>query len=305
MSDRDLSIIIVNFNTTEITLECLNRLKESVNYCESILKNRIEVIVVDNGSTDDSVEKIKNHHRWVNLLESKTNLGYGGGNNLGLEESVNPYILLLNSDVYVEKDTLIKALEFFQSTPDCDVLGCRLSFQNGQLQPSGGYLPDLYNTAVWMFGFEAIPYIGEFAGPVHPKSEGFFERPRQLEWVTGAFFMMKRKVYEATRGFDPNIFMYMEEVELCMRIKQAGFRVYYNPIFSVTHLVGASSNFNVQKPLIFELKGLVYVFQKHYPNQVPILRLLVYSGCILRIIGFTLFNKPDKRQAYLEALKYV
>lgn len=305
MTELDLSVIIVNYNTPDVTIECLNKLRESANFCEGVLKNKIEVIVVDNASSDDSVQKIKQNHRWVNLIESKTNLGYGGGNNLGLQESVYPYILLLNSDAFVQKDTLLKALQFFQETPDCDVLGCKLTFPDGRFQPSGGYVPDPYNTTLWMLGFESIPFIGEFAGPVHPKSESFFLTPRQLEWVMGAFFMMKRKVYDATKGFDPNIFLYMEEVELCIRFKEQNFKVYYNPLFSITHISGASSASNDQKRLLYELKNLVYVFQKHYPSNVLLVRISIYLGSILRIIGFTILNKPEKRQAYIEAFKYV
>lgn len=305
MSEQDLSIIIVSFNTSAITHLCLTNLKRAVNFCEAKLKNKIEVIVVDNASTDNSVEIIKQNHRWVNLLESKTNLGFSGGNNLGLQESVNPYILLLNSDAYVKDDTLLKAFEFFIENPNCDVLGCALTYENGRFQPSSGYLPKAFNLTLWMLGIDSVPILGNLFNPVHPKSPSFFSKVKKVGWVMGAFLMMKRNVYQTVGGFDQNIFMYAEEVELCIRIKKANFNVYFTPTFLITHLAGASSNFDVQKPIYMELKNLIYVYQKHYPNLLWYFKLNLIVGCLIRIVLLTIFNKPQRKQAYLDALKLI
>src|SRR5947209_5391138 len=106
MKNLDLSVIIVTYNTKEITTECLFYLKKAKEYCEKELKNNIEVIVVDNASSDGSFDAIKAENPWVKIIESKDNTGFGGGNNLGIKSSKYSHILLLNSDAFVKETTL-------------------------------------------------------------------------------------------------------------------------------------------------------------------------------------------------------
>src|SRR4030042_3149838 len=136
-----LSVIIVSWNTKSVTDECLKRLKVAAYHVRD--KLTVEVIVVDNDSKDGTSEMIEKKYPWVKLVRSGTNLGYAKGNNLGYKKSSpkSKYLLLLNSDAYVEKETLVNSLNYFDSNKDCDVLGCKLLHENGKLQPSAGSLP--------------------------------------------------------------------------------------------------------------------------------------------------------------------
>lgn len=299
----DLSIILVSYNTRDITSECLNKLAASIKYSEETLKNKIEVIVVDNNSEDGSVQRIKTEFPWVKLIETGQNLGFGAGNNRGMKIAQYPLILLLNTDAYVEKNTLQKAVVFFKEHPDVSAMGPKLTFADLTFQPNAGFLPTPFKTTIWLLGLEALPGVKKFFPSVHIRNSDFYSDSHQVEWVMGAFLMLRKEVYEKTGGFDEKIFMYMEEVEWFIRIKQAGFKVMYSPDFSAIHLGGASSGGNIAVPLFKEMEGLIYVYKKHYPSLSWYLRLLIVLGCLMRIVAFTLLGKFDRVKAYYQVLK--
>ena len=286
----DLSIIILSFNTKDVTDECLRRLQSSVVRCRKKLGNNIEVIVLDNASSDGSVEMIKKNHPWVNLIESKENTGFSKGNNIAFKQSKYPVVLFMNSDVYVEEDTLEKALKYFEK--EIEVLGPKLQFEDGSFQPSAGPLPSPLNTIFWIFGLWGF----------HPKDKSYFEKISQVGWVSGAFLLMRRAVFEKVGGFDENIFMYLEEVEFCKRVSIAGFKIWYVPEVAVTHLHGASSQFDPSPALLWELKGLKYYYQKHLKNSYPFVKFFLILGLILRAVIFSLLGKTKRARAYIESL---
>lgn len=304
MEDVKLSVIILSYNTKDITEKCLRYIEEAARAAERKTKLQVETIVVENGS-DGTSSLIKDKFKWVKLIEPKENTGFAKGNNIALKITKGDFLLLLNSDAYVEKETFVKAVKYFKNNPECDVLGCKLVFEDGKFQPSGGFLPTPFNTIAWMFWIDKLPLIKNFIKPVHPKDKDFFAEDRKLEWVMGAFLMMKREVYEKTKGFDENFFMYMEEVEWLKRIKEAGFNVYYTPNFSVTHLDKASSNFEIRKPLIREIQGLLYFHKKYYPKTFPIIKIAIYKGCLLRMLGYYIKGNKYLGDTYKEILKTI
>jgi GT2 family glycosyltransferase len=287
-----LSVIICTYNTLDLTCKCINALQTSINN----FSFPVEIIVVENG-TDGTGEKIKNDYPRIKVIEPGENTGFTRGNNLGMKlaDKHSGYFLLLNSDAIVRKDTLEKAMGYLDSHPDCDVLGCRLEYQNGSMQPSAGYLPQPINTAMWMLGLDRIPLLKKISKPVHPKSADFFSKDRRVEWVMGAFMLLKREVYDQTGGFDEKFFMYMEEVEWSKRINEAGFKIVYTPSFQITHLDKASVNFDLNQPLTKEIQGLKYLIKKYYPGSMFFLNLVIFLGIIGRWLGLTL--KGDKIRA--------
>lgn len=299
---NNLSVILVSYNTKEITSECLKRLKISIDHCEKTLNNKIETIVVDNDSQDGSIETVKKDFPWVRLVETGENRGYGVGNNLGMKIATGDYFLLLNTDAYVEKNTLEKSLNFFKDNSEADVLGSKLTYKNGSLQPNAGYLPTPLKTTVWLLGFESLPGVSEIFPSVHKRNKSYYSFIQNPEWVMGAFFMLKKAVFTNTGGFDEAIFMYMEEVEWCIRLKIHGFKVFYTPDFSVVHLGGASSGFNLAVPLFKEMEGLSYIYKKHFPAWLWLLRLLIFFGSLMRIIAFTFLGKFKRVKAYIKVL---
>lgn len=294
----DLSIIILSYNTKDITNECLNRLQVSVNRCQRKLKNKIEVIVLDNASKDSSAEMIKKNHSWVKLIESKINTGYSKGNNIAFKKTKHEVVLFMNSDVFVEDDSITKALEYFKDK-NPDILGIKLTFENGSLQPSAGELPNPLNIIFWILG------LGQLYNPFHPKAKEYFSENRQVGWVMGAFFMIKKSVFNQIGGFDERIFMYMDEVDLCKRAQKQGFKVFYTPSVSVVHLHRASSKDNTDKVFALEIKGVSMYLKKYYASYYPIVKIFLIMGLVLRVIAFSLLLKTSRARAYLEGLSYV
>lgn len=305
MNHLDLSIIILSYNTKDITGRCLDKLKVAKEYCERKLNNKIQVIVVDNASSDGSAQMVKSDYLWVKLVASNENLGFSKGNNLVMKEVKNPFILLLNSDVYVEEESLYKALAYFRVNLNCGCLGARLNYASGKRQPSAGNLPNPLNIIFWIFGFSKLPLMGKLVPSFHPTDKSFFSKAHPVGWIMGAFFMLKREVFEATGGFDENLFMYMEEVEWCKRISNYKYKIWYVPTVEVVHLHGASTNFDLSPSFLNELKGIKYYILKHLKSLYVPLKIFLSFGLVLRVITFSLFGKTKRARVYLEGLKVI
>lgn len=293
----DLSVIILSYNTKDITSRCLKHVLSAKDFCQKKLNNKIEIIVIDNASDDGSATMIKQDFPQVKLMASKVNTGFSKGNNIGMKQARNPYILLLNSDVYLQDDSLYKALAYFRVNLNCDVLGSRLNYASGKLQYSSGNLPNPINIFFWIFGLKILSY--------HTENKKFFSKAHKVGWVMGAFFMLKRKVFEETVGFDENLFMYMEEIEWCKRIRDLGFKIWYVPQVAVIHLHGASSNFDPKLSFLNELSGIKYYLLKHYhPFYLPV-KIFLLAGLMLRSLIFFIFGKKDRAAIYRKGLSLV
>lgn len=292
------SVIILSFNTKNITDKCLALLKPAKKFFEKKAKEKIEVIVIDNASKDSSQKMIKKKHPWVKLISLKENSGFAKGNNLGMERAKGKYLLLLNSDTYLNQDTLVKALLFMRKDTSCDVLGCKLTYEGGSLQASAGFLPNPVNVILWMIGLDKVPIFRDYLTPFHPNNNSFFSEDRKVEWITGAFMLLKKRVYEETKGFDENYFMYTEEVEWCKRIIDAGFKIFFTPSFEVIHLKYASSDYDIKKPISKEADGVLYFFNKHYPKFVWLADSSIFTGYLLRMLAFAFLGKAQKFRAY-------
>lgn len=303
MKKRHCSIIILSFNTKYITNKCLNHLKKSIRTCQKKLNNKLEVIVIDNNSQDGSPELIEKKHPWVCLIRSRENLGFAKANNLGMKKAKYNFLLLLNSDCFVRNDTLWKAIKSLEENSQYDVLGCQLRYQNGEIQPSAGFLPTPIRIFAWMTGIDKLPFLSDLIGPIHPGKINFFQKKRPVEWVTGAFFLLRKSVFQKTEGFDENYFMYGEEVEWCKRIKKKKIKILFDPSFNVVHLKGASGQFDIEKPLVKEIIGLKYFCKKHYPRSLWFVEFSILFGCLIRVIAFSLLNNQKKKEVYFKILK--
>lgn len=284
-----VSVIIVSYNTAKLTLKCL----------EAVFKSKgveLEVIVVDNNSTDGTVEQINKIFRdkVIKIIRNKKNLGFGTANNQGMKIARGEYILLLNSDCFIEEATLQQAQD---NLVNADVLGCKLLNQDGSIQQSWGYFPTLRRIMQMMLFIDNLPFIRNFADSIHVRAMNRYNSSHEVDWVTGAFIFMKREVYEQSGGFDENFFMYGEEIEWQYRIKKQGFVIRFDPTLSAIHLVGASSPTRAPA-VVGEIEGWKYWFAKYYPGWQEFgLRLIVLVGCGLRII-----LKPKWSDFYRDAV---
>jgi len=224
----ELSIIIVSFNTKKLTLDAI----ASVYQEGSDLS--YEIIVVDNGSKDGSVEALRQSaKKYKNflLIENKRNLGFAKANNQGIKKANGEYIFLLNSDTVVKKDALGKLLDYAKKTPDAGVVGARLLNKDGSLQE----------------GCFHFPTIGRAISEYWLGQKGNFEQfapkgalPVTVDAVVGAAFLITPKAVKKVGLLDERYFFYFDDIDYCRRVWKEGLKVYYYPKAEIIHLVGAS-----------------------------------------------------------------
>lgn len=301
----DVSIIIVSYNVKDLLKNCI----ESVLKFTSGLK--YEIIIVDNASSDDSPSYLSSLSDVSNLkvILSKENGGFAKGNNLGIKQATGKYILLLNPDTLFLENTLKVMFSWMESHTDVAVSSCQLVDLEQKISPTGGYFPNLFNVAVWTFFIDDLPIISKFVKSYHPdmgpfhKNKIIYQKEFFPDWVTGAFYMIRREAIEKTELFDENIFMYGEELEWCMRFKQAGWKVGYTPITKIIHLERKSSGGLPRNAVLGEFKGLKYIYGKHFPGwKQMVLGTLLDIAAFLRIIFWLIRLKPQMAKIYAEAL---
>ena len=284
----DLSIIIINYKTKAVTAACLASISKSKD------KLNKEVIVVDNGSADGSIDYLKKRFSGVKVYDSGTNLGFAGGNNFGFRRSSGKYVWLLNSDTILKSNT-IDTLMKMAVKQNSAIASCRLLNPDGSIQPQGGYLPALWRLKAWMLFIDDLPLISSFFPAYHVNRNSYFKKDQHPGWLAGTALLIRRDVYQKLKGLDDQIFMYGEDVEFCLRAKKLGFKVEYFSRPALTHLGQASGS--SRGAILGEYKGLKYIYQKHFARwQYVRLRVLLKTGAILRRIIFG-------NQIYGEAFK--
>ena len=271
----DVSVIIVNWNTAQVTCDCLRSVYEQtrgVSY---------EVIVVDNASSDDSVEVIKRDYPQVILIENNENRGFAAANNQGMVIAKGRYVLLLNSDTIILDNAIAKTLEFAKNLPDAAVVGCKVLNPDRTLQPTCFMFPSVLNMLL------STTYLYK----IFPNSK-FFGRERMSWWdrsdvrevevVTGCFMLVRREAMKQVGMMDERFFMYGEETDWCYRLKQEGWNVMFTPDAQIIHLGGASSN-QIKPAMKMQLSASLLQFVKKQKGS-----LFYMFACILTSLFFAI-----------------
>jgi len=289
----DLSIIITSYNTREITRNCLDSIlkslkKSSLNY---------EIIVVDNASLDDSVKMLKSLRiNDLRIIENKKNLGFGKANNQAVELASSDYILFLNSDILVLDSAIKELYKFYKQNENMiNFLGGKLLNKDMTLQPSCG---PFYTLPVV---FAALFLRGDYYSLTRYSPN----KLKEVDWISGACILTKKQYLQLINGFDDNIFMYMDEIDLLYRAKMKNYRVFFYPNARFIHLGSASSG-ERKYPILQVFKGLIYFYKKHY--SAPKLILLKIMLKLKARVGLTLgnlFNNAYLKETYGKALKLV
>lgn len=308
--DTTVSIIVVSFNTKAILRECLQSTLDEIARLPAALT--AEILVVDNASTDGSPAMVELEFATsatpVRLIRSTINLGFAGANNLAMEEARGQYLVLLNSDAFLHPGALRLAIEHIQADPTVGVGGARLVGPKGEWQPSARVFPSLWLVFVVIFGF-----AGRF-----PKSRifGAFDRTwasqdeaAEVDWVPGAFSIVRRQALAKTGLFDEQFFLYCEEVDLCRRIKVAGFKVMYWPDVVVTHIGGESSRqlttltFSARESqvVLWRMRATLLYFRKHHGIKVWGLRWIEDALQVVRWVRNRWSRIPERRDRAVEA----
>lgn len=267
--------------------------------------------MVDNASSDGSPQMVKSDFPKVALLKNSKNLGFAAANNQALKKAKGEFLLLLNSDTEFIEDSLLKMVSFMRQNKKIGIASCQLLDKRGLIQASGGFFPTLPRIFAWMFFLDDLPLFSSLVKSFHPHPPSFYlkqdwyEEKHHQDWVTGAFLMMRREVYEKVGGLDEKFFMYVEEMEFCYRAKKAGFKVFYTPETKIIHLGGGSGT--SKNAIIGEFKGLKYFFQKHKKSwQIFLALVLLKAGAAIRYLLFGIIKgDQQKRGAYAQGFKEI
>jgi N-acetylglucosaminyl-diphospho-decaprenol L-rhamnosyltransferase len=236
VTQPDLSIVIVSWNTRALLEACLASLHATSEERSSILNMESEIIVVDNASTDGSPDMVRARFPAVRLIECDHNLGFAAGNNRGLSVASGRYALLLNSDTEVRPGALACLLAFMDAYPRAGACGPRLLNSDGTLQPSCS--PMLTpGREFWRLMFlDAV-----WPRATYPMRDADVCQPRQVETIKGACLMLRRAALDQAGLLDEGYFMYTEEVDLCYRLAQDGWELWWTPAAEVVHYGEAST----------------------------------------------------------------
>ncbi len=284
-----LSIVILNYNTKDLTLSCINSLIKK--YKREIEKENLEIIVVDNNSTDDSVPALKKLAPKIKLIESAENLGFSKGCNLGAEAATKECLLFLNSDTEVKDNHLFKMTEFLKGNENIGILGGRLKNIDGSIQPSCGKFYNLFNLILVLLGFERAKFL-RFSPKVS----------KAVDWVSGASLMIKADIFKDIGKFEKEMFMYMEDQELCFKAKLRGFSTYFYKDVEIIHKERGSSNKTFAIVNIY--KGIKFFYKKYKPKwQYLIAVFLLKAKAVILVVLGEIVNNKYLKATYREALK--
>jgi len=272
-----LSIIIVSYNSSPFLKKCLTSLYQNN---PSI---PFEVLVVDNSSSDDSVEMVKGGFPQVILIENKENIGFAPANNFALQRCQGELVLFLNPDTILLPGSIDTLMEVMQKERGAGILGCRLLNEDGTLQLSWGRMVNL-TSEFWQ------RFISRRYEKGNRLIKQYLERKSRRShnpyWVTGACMLVRREALERVGHFDPNFFMFLEDVDLCHRVRKKGWEVLYTPSAEVVHLRGKSMETNQTEAMKAYRKSQLYFYHKHYGwARLIILKLYLIGKFILSIFA--------------------
>jgi len=271
----DVSIVIVNWNTCQITCDCLKsvyRQTGNINF---------EVIVVDNASTDGSVDVVKVQFPQVILIENNENRGFAAANNQGITRAKGRYVLLLNSDTVVLGNAIAKIVSFADNKSDVAVVGCRVLNPDGTLQQTCSMFPSILNMLLSTTYLYKLFPRSRFFGREHMS---WWDRAdvREVDVVTGCFMLVRQDAVRKVGSMDERFFMYGEETDWCYRFSQAGWKVMFAPGGEIIHLGGASSS-KIKPEMVLQLRGSILLFIKKNKK-----RMTYATACFLVALFFLL-----------------
>ncbi|MEK7112080.1 MAG: glycosyltransferase family 2 protein [Patescibacteria group bacterium] len=251
MKRPKLSIIILNYNTVNLTRDCLASIKKNRNEVPH------EIIVSDNGSTDGSIEMIKKEFPWVKLIENGANLGFAKGNNRARKFAKGKYVLFLNTDTIVKKGTLRETVKYMDEHPDVGALSCRLVLADTSLDRDArrGF-PTPWVSLTHFSGLDKIfpnsRLLAKYWYGGVPE-----DRVQEVDVIQGAYFLSPKRLLDKVGWFDEDYFLDGEDIDLCWKITKAGYKIIYYPEAEIIHLKGATKGKNKKARVKVSLKNKI------------------------------------------------
>lgn len=285
----------MSFNTKELLRQCLESVMEATRKLDA------EVIIVDNGSSDGTVEALNTQYKTLNIqnlkiIENKKNLGYARANNIGIRTSNGKYVLLLNSDTIVEKNSIDEMIKFINEDTGIGVSTCRVELPDGSLDPAchRGF-PTPWASLTYFLGLEKLFPMSKNFSQYHL---GFLpmDKPHEIDSPSGAFYMVRREVIDKVGMLDEDYFMYAEDLDWSYRIKQTGWKIMYYPFVKIIHFKKQSGRAGedektrkVTQKHFYETMEIFY--KKHYLNKYPkiVTRLILLAINIKKFLSAVLY----------------
>lgn len=302
----DLSVVIVSFNTRDMLRECLRSVYRAAGSL------RVQVIVVDNASIDGSPAMVADEFPDAMVIRSEVNLGFGRANNLGFQSVRARYAVLLNSDAFLTPGSLELSVAHIEANPRIGIGGGRLVGSDGSLQPSARMFPTVLNDLIVLSGLAArFPhsrFLGRFDRTWADEDEA-----AEVDWVPGAYSIIRREVLAEVGYFDPRFFLYYEEVDLCRRLKNRGYSVWYWPDITVVHIGGQSSR---QIPslemsragaqlTLWRMRSMLLYYRKHHGLLARFAMLMELVWYWLQSRRRQLSRDPERRNTASAARLHV
>lgn len=297
----DFSIVIVNWNTCTLLKNCLQSIEQQSK------SSSFEIIVIDNASSDGSGQLVRSQFPHVTLIENQENIGFAQANNQGIRQSQGRYLVLLNPDTILLNDILFEFQQIFDSQPDIGIAGANLITPNNKSQRwSRGKMLSLRTTFNhYFFLSDLFSHSRIFPGLTDNVAHPVLT---DLDWVSGACLAVRRAALDQAGMFDESIFMYSEDMELCYRVKQAGYRVVYAPTAQVKHFVGQGMKQQTAEAILSAPLHSLDTLYQHLYGQVGLFpfRTIICLGTsvrfIFRLISFML-NRDEKNRYRLSEAK--
>jgi N-acetylglucosaminyl-diphospho-decaprenol L-rhamnosyltransferase len=267
----DLTVIIVNWNVRDLLRRCLLSILAPPH-------SNLEIVVVDNASSDGSIDMVRTEFPGVHLVVNNQNRGFTAANNQGLGVSRGRYLLLHNPDTEVVGDALTTMLSYMDAHPDVGVLGPKLLYPDGSLQPSRRRFPTfataLLESTVFQEWWPENRTLRRYY-----MADTADDAVQPVDWVVGACLLVRRQAYEQVGGLDEGYFMYSEELDWCKRLKAAGWEVVYLPSATIIHHEGKSSEQVIaSRHIHFQSSKVRYFRQHHGTLQAEALRAFLLAG---------------------------
>jgi GT2 family glycosyltransferase len=284
----DVTIVVVSYNTAHL----LERLFAAIEAACTTLE--AQLIVVDNASHDNSVDIFRSKFPKAELIENRINVGFARANNQAISRARGRYILLLNTDAFLEPDTLRKTVDFMDSHLHCGVLGVKLVGLDGSLQPSCRYFPTPWNLFLQSTGLKWLFPNNQLVDDMSWDHNSV----RECDWVTGCYYLVRREVIDSIGLFDSRYFLYFEEVDHCRAVRQAGWKVMYYPFTKVLHIGAESARvgqvLNTSRQVSeLQIESQLLYFRKHHGLSGVVIAMLLATLAAVIDAGKSLAVRGD------------
>jgi len=277
----DLSIIIINWNTRQLLVECIHSLYQTLSGLT------FDIWVVDNASTDDSVAAVRENFPAANIIANTANVGFACGNNQAMAQCEGRTMLLFNSDAVATPGSIQALVGLADSQPRAGIVGAHLLNTDGTFQASHTPFPNLWQEFLILSGAGRL-WMGRVY-PSHGPEED--KGPQAVGYVEGACLLVRREAYQQVGGLDEGYFMYTEEVDWCYAMKRAGWQVWYHPQAKIVHHGGASSRHRRTQREGDLYRSRVRFFRKNYGDaQATALKFIIYSLTAIKIAVHSLLR---------------